>query len=510
MRSQRVAVVAIALIALTSLAGPSLGHAAGRHQMAVRSAQGASRTARTAPAAVGHRGRWLTDRAGRVLEVHGLNLVIKKPPYRPAKEGISADDARFLHRHGFNAVRLGVLMEALEPSPGHFDNHYLHSVIRTAHLLARHGIRSLIDFHQDLFATTFQGEGLPTWMVQTDGVPNLPALGFPGNYFANEALARAFDNFWADAAGPNGRSLQSWYAGAWRHVARKLRGDDAVLGYDIFNEPWPGTGWQTCFPPLGCQAMDTNLLAPFSHRVIHAIHAVDPSHLAFYEPWQPFSEGAPTHVGDPGDRSSGFSFHTYCAAALGLPETQPTRAACDLVEHDAVTAAVKHGNAARDAILLTEFGATSDTAELDSVESFADRQSVPWLEWAYCACGDPTGSGRVEALVYDPRQPPHGANVNHTTLPVLDEPYPQHIAGTPQGYSFDQATGRFQFQYSTRRPSSGGRAHGTTVIYASPMHYPHGYRVRVRGGRVVARHARQLTVRASAHAKTVRVVLRPR
>jgi endoglycosylceramidase len=504
MLSRRPVVAALAVV--TALAVPSAAHSVGSGPQPRAAAASTTRTHR----GPGHVGRWLTDAKGRVVEVHGVNLVIKKPPYRPSKLGIGPNDARFLQRHGFTAVRLGILMAALEPKPGHFNQSYLRSIVKTADLLARHGIRSLVDFHQDLFATTFQGEGLPTWMVKDDGLPNAPSLGFPGNYFGNEALARTFDNFWANAAGPKGKPLQQWYAGAWRHVAKKFRGDPAVLGYDIFNEPWPGTGWQTCFPPAGCQSMDQDLLAPFSHRIITAIHQADPDHLAFYEPWQPFSEGAPTHVGDPGDNDSGFSFHTYCAAALGAPDTAPSRAVCDKVEQGAVANGVSQATTSGDAALLTEFGATSDTAELKTVETAADGASVPWLEWAYCACGDPTGSGRAEALVYDPTHPPHGKNVNHTTLRWLDEPYPRRIAGTPLGYGFDQATATFRLRYTTRAAATARRAHGRTVIYPSPLHYRHGYRATVHGGKVVSQHARRLVIRAHHKARRVSVTIRPR
>lgn len=498
--------VGVGVAALLAIAAPSTALSAPHAHASATVSASASAKNRTP----GHAGRWLTDRQGRVVEVHGVNLVIKRPPYRPAKLGINAADAKFMQRHGFTTVRLGILMEALEPTPGHFDNAYLHSIVKTANLLARHGIRSLVDFHQDLFATTFQGEGLPTWMVDDDGVPNTPMLGFPGNYFGNEALARTFDNFWANAPGPQGKGLQQWYAGAWRHVAKRFRGNHAVLGYDIFNEPWPGTGWQGCFPPDGCQSMDQNLLAPFSHRIVAAIHQVDPKHLAFYEPWQPFSESAPTYIGSPGDDESGFSFHTYCAAALGAPETQPSRSTCDGVEHKAVLNGIAQANSAGDALLLTEFGATTDTSELKSVESFADANNVPWLEWAYCACGDPTGAGRAEAVVYDPTHPPRKANVNHTTLSWLDEPYPLRVAGTPHGYSFDHAKSIFRFRYTTKSPVTGHRAHGTTVIYTSPLHYRHGYRARVTGAHVVSQHRRRLVIRSHAPKRKVRVVLRPR
>jgi endoglycosylceramidase len=498
MRFRRAAVVALA--AATTLAIPTAAMSAGR--------PGTPHPAHPLLASDDHVGRWLTDAGGRVVEVHGVNLVIKKPPYRPAKLGISADDARFMQRHGFTAVRLGILMEALEPKPGKFNRRYLRAITRTANLLARHGIRSLVDFHQDLFATTYQGEGLPTWMVKNDGVPNAPSLGFPGNYFANESLARTFDNFWANAPGPHGKGLQNWYAGAWQYVAKALRDNDAVIGYDIFNEPWPGTGWQTCFPPAGCQTMDQSLLAPFSGRIIRAIHQVDPHHIAYYEPWQPFSESAPTYVGAPGDRGTGFSFHTYCAAALGAPETAPSRAACDYAEHGAMDHAVQHATQSDEALLLSEFGATTDTAELRSVESYADANNIPWLEWAYCACDDPTGAGTAEAVVYDPTKPPRKSNVNHVTLKWLDEPYPLRVSGTPRGYSFDQATSTFRFRYSTQPPvADHHRTYGRTVIFASPLHYPHGYRAKVKGARILKHGRRHLVVRAKPgkHRVTVRL-----
>src|SRR5581483_8936521 len=118
--------------------------------------------------------------------------------------------------------------------------------------------------------------------------------------------------------------------------------------------------------------------------------------------------------------------------------------------------------------------------------------------------------GNNEALVFNPKRPPRKANVDRTTLPWLDEPYPLRTAGTPRGYSFDQSTSTFRFRYATRSPVTRRRAHGTTVIYTSPLHYPHGYQVRVRGGRVVHEHAGRLVVRARAGARKVAVTLRPR
>ena len=54
--------------------------------------------------------------------------------------------------------------------------------------------------------------------------------------------------------------------------------------------------------------------------------------------------------------------------------------------------------------------------------ALADRFMVPWTEWAYCTCGDPTGSP-AEGIVNDPRKPKTGSNLVTTTLDTSDGKY---------------------------------------------------------------------------------------
>ena len=141
-----------------------------------------------------HAGRWITDASGHVVIVHGTNMVYKLAPYYPSAAGFGADDAAFLQRIGFNAVRVGVIWKAVEPQPGAFDDAYLARIAATVRTLARHGVLSLLDFHQDMYNERFQGEGAPDWAVQDGGLPN-PKLGFPGNYVGNPALEHSLDQF---------------------------------------------------------------------------------------------------------------------------------------------------------------------------------------------------------------------------------------------------------------------------------------------------------------------------
>src|SRR4051794_34693807 len=133
---------------------------------------------------LGHEGRWITDAHGRVVFIHAVNMVYKRPPYYPKAVGFGADDARFLRRHGFNGVRLGVIYKGVEPKPGQYRDGYIRHISDTQRTLARNGVFSLIDFHQDLYNEKFQGEGWPNWAVRDDGLPN-PRNGFPNNYFTN-------------------------------------------------------------------------------------------------------------------------------------------------------------------------------------------------------------------------------------------------------------------------------------------------------------------------------------
>jgi endoglycosylceramidase len=454
---------------------------------------------------LGHAGRWLTDDQGRVVVLHGFNMVAKLPPYDVQQAGFGDDDAAFLQEHGFTTIRLGVIWKRLEPTPGRFDDGYLRSVADTVSTLADHGIYSLLDFHQDMWNEKFQGEGAPDWAVVDDGLPADPPAGFPGNYFAMPALWRAFDHFWNNDATASGLRLQDAYAAAWRHVATYFRDDNAVMGYDLLNEPFPGSQWYSCLSPAGCPVFDKQYLAPFVTKVLKAVRSADSRHLVFYEPQLSFDFSAGTSIGDPGDARTGFAFHAYCAAAVGAPETPPTRAACDQVEDRTLTNADQQSSTSGDALLLTEWGATDDADELTSVMAAADKHMDSWQEWTYVG-GDPSAPRPAEGIINDLRRPPTGSNVKWAKLAILEEPYPQLVAGTPTSWSFNRSTKTFSFAYSTHAP---GLTSALTTVYI-PATFGPAYRVTVRGAQVMSSPGSpHLVLQTLRGASSVQVTVRP-
>jgi endoglycosylceramidase len=458
---------------------------------------------------LGHQGRWITDADGRVVILHGVNMVYKRTPYYPSAGGFGSDDADFLQRNGFNTVRLGLIYKGVEPGPGTYDDAYLAQIAGTEQTLAQHGIFSLLDFHQDLYNERFGGEGWPDWAVQDDGLPALPNVGFPGNYLVMPALNRAFDHFWANDPGPGGVGLQDRYAAALGHVASRLDGSDHVLGYDLLNEPWPGSVYPTCVNPLGCPLFDTTSLSRFTGKAIAAIRGAGGRRLVFYEPLLTFDFGAQTWLPDTGDAGAAMSFHDYCLpGAIGLP----TGDACSTVENMPFQNADSRSQATGDAQLLTEFGATDDLATIERIIDDADRHMVGWQYWHYCGCDDPTTQAATQqALVDDASKPPSGDNVRQAKLEVLSRPYPQAIAGTPESYGFDPASDRFQLAYATTGPD--GRRFGPaeqTEIFVGHLHYADGYEATVDGGEVVsAPNADVLRISARPGATRVTVTVTP-
>jgi endoglycosylceramidase len=478
---------------------------------AVTAAPAAAAIKPTQDAPLGHEGRWVTDRKGRVLVLHGFNMVYKRPPYHPIHAGFGRDDARFLARHGFNTIRLGVIYAGVEPEPGQYDDAYLAKIAKTQRMLARHGIYSLLDWHQDLYNERFEGEGWPDWAVQDDGMPAEPKNGFPVNYLTMPALNRAFDHFWANDPGPEGVGLVDRYAAAYKHFADRFKTMPGLLGYDLMNEPWPGSTYPSCVSTEGCPAFDQGPLSEFTLKTIEAIREVDTRAIAWYEPLLTFDFGAKTSHVDPQDPRAGFSYHVYCLpAAFGGPAEDD----CETFEDMPMEYADQRSEETNDALLMTEFGATDNVTILERVARLADEHMVGWQEWHYCACDEPTSQAapEVQATVIDPKKPPKGENLKKETLEALSRPYPQVVAGTPVEWEFDPEEHAFTVTYEKTRASGKGRfKRGLTDIFVAKLHYPDGYRAKVKGARVVSKpNARHLLLRGRRRADKVSLTLRAR
>jgi endoglycosylceramidase len=431
-------------------------------------------------------GRWLVDAQDRVVVLHGMNEVTKRPPWHPAAGGFGADDARFLSEHGFNVVRLGVEFVGLMPSPGIVDPAYVDAIAGIVRDLRREGIYTLLDFHQDGYGVGPGDNGFPEWMTITDDqVDN--GIGFPLYYVANPAVQRAFENFWRNREGPGGVGIQDRFIEGLRAVAQRFASDPSVLGYELMNEPWPGADFAPCFTVTGCPDLEQGRLAPFYRRATAAVREITSRQQVFVEPFSTFNFGF-NGTTLPG-RGSGDALATHSYAPSPAGELRVRDESVAAAERDAAP------------LLVTEFGATQDATTLRRLLDGFGERAVSWVFWAY-----------NENIVRD-RTRPAGldALVDPATFRALVEPYPAALAGVPATTRFDAATRTYELAYTPRRPGGGRYVPAiSSVVFVPRLQYPDGYTVEVAGAAVTSRRcSERLTLRNRLPASSVRLRIVP-
>ncbi len=386
---------------------------------------------------------YLTDDDGGALILHGVNSN-NGAKYDPARVGwTTRADIERLATWGFNVVRLLVLWDGLEPAPGAYDTAYLDRVAERVGWCRDAGLLVILDMHQDLFASKFGGDGAPSWAVRDDGLPFTPLEPWWLNYI-QPAVMRSFDHFFQDA------DLQDRYQQAWLTLADRFRNEPAVLGYDLMNEPYPGS------EPLG--DFEAGTLTEFSDRLAHAIHDVDADAWVFYEPVA-FSAnlGLPSSIGLLTDARVAYFPHFY---QLDVHEGGP---------YDGSTAFIDMWKANRMAeasrqkapLLLGEFGASAEglghVDYLKDVVAMADSAGAGWTYWSYDLGG---GFGFLDADRNEKAQ-----------LEALVRVYPERIAGKPVSFAYEPATRAFELVFDEQAGVSGP----TRIVLPAVRLYPAGW-----------------------------------
>jgi len=180
------------------------------------------------------------DAEGRHVLLHGINLVNKDPNagyfFDAGLELFAA-----MREWGFNVVRLGVIWDGLEPEPGVYDEMYLSRLDQQIAWAKAHDLYVFLDMHQDLYSVLYS-DGAPEWSTLTGGAPHVDLGGvWSDAYFTSPAVQAALDNFWANAPAPDGVGIQDHYANMWAMLAARYAGEPTVIGYDVMNEPFPGS-----------------------------------------------------------------------------------------------------------------------------------------------------------------------------------------------------------------------------------------------------------------------------
>lgn len=209
------------------------------------------------------RGKVFIDEFGRERIFNGVNFCDKQG-YDVCKYTFNYLRDRSVltkcREHGFNIIRLGFTWSAVEPQPNCYNEKYLDDIGDILDCAFENGIYIYLDMHQDLYSDqTCCGDGAPKWATLTDGYKaSIPKKVWAEGYFYGKAVHRAFDNFWNNTK-VNGKGLQDYYADMWRHIAEKFKDKPALFGFDLMNEPFPGTDGGKIFRQLIANAVKVSL-----------------------------------------------------------------------------------------------------------------------------------------------------------------------------------------------------------------------------------------------------------
>lgn len=185
-------------------------------------------------------GNQFVDGNGRSLLLHGINLVNKDPAVGYLGDEGAAQFAAW-RSWGLNCIRLGVIWDGLEPEPGVYNEPYLRGIDQQIAWAAENDLFVILDMHQDLYSVRF-ADGAPEWATLTDDLPHIEESEvWSDAYFTSPAVHAAWNNFWDNAPAPDGLGLQDHYAAMWALLAARYADNPTVIGYDLMNEPMPGS-----------------------------------------------------------------------------------------------------------------------------------------------------------------------------------------------------------------------------------------------------------------------------
>jgi endoglycosylceramidase len=395
------------------------------------------------------------DALGREVLLRGANTGgrSKLPPFLPFAFDTSQGSATFaaaadryfarMASWGLRTARMPFTWEALEPTRGTFDEAWLARYEAMVDAAGAHGIRVIVDFHQDLFARPYCGDGFPLWTLPQP-IPERPEdckTWFLG-YFIDPQQRLAFDRLWANTDG-----IQDAMEAMWRFMAKRMWTHSAVIGFEVLNEPAEGSGEVETWAP--------EILTPFIDRMAAAIRAEAPGALIFFDSTGVEATKQTTSLRRPTGADLAFAPHFYDQTIFIAGDGDP-----------AVAKAVANWSKQRTEwtlpVLIGEFGIPRSGGGVSSysraVWDVLDEELLHGTVWEYSDAPDEWNEEGMSLVGLDGQE----------ALSALEaiRVYPSAVAGTITSFTFDRATLSATLVWQATE--------GTTELAAPARLYPTG------------------------------------
>lgn len=220
------------------------------------------------------------DALGRIVVLRGVNAG-GRSKFAPfvgfdyAPGGFDAALASYMDHAaswGIDAMRVPFTWAAVEPTQGMDDEDFLTRYGKILDAAWARGIWTVLDFHQDVYAEVFCGDGFPAWTVpDPKPAPHHDCATWGAEYLNDKEVQAAFDRFWAD-----GSPIMTAYLAMWDRIVLRFKDKPGVVGFEPINEPGWGSGVIDTF--------EATTLSKFYAMVVPRMRAAAPSSLVFVDP----------------------------------------------------------------------------------------------------------------------------------------------------------------------------------------------------------------------------------
>lgn len=420
----------------------------------------------------------LRDVNGRIVQLRGVDMGgrSKFAPYAPfdfADGGYDAALDAYLDRAqawGVDVARVPFTWEAIEAVQGQDDEAFLARYDALIAGLWKRGIRSIIDFHQDIYSQNYCGDGFPQWTLPMPWpLEHHDCPGWGGGYLMDTEMMHSFDRFWA-----SGSTVQAQYVSLWQRLATRYAHTPGVIGFEPINEP----GWGTA----DLASWESQTLPPFFTSMIATLQAIAPDKLVFFEGAGSDGIFVQTHLERPQGAGLVFAPHYYQLSY------DPSRVAQDLRYF------VGRGRTWHVPVLLGEFGIDSKEpvaedlmrAHWDALESLG----LHGTQWEYSTASELWNSEHFSLTEAD--------GTENVTVKPLVRAYLSALAGS--GPTVTRSEGQVVWSWTG--------AKGVSEIVVPKRLTPKGYDVVVTGACADSTHEGVLLVKADREGEPVSVTVK--
>lgn len=434
------------------------------------------------------------DSQGRTRLFNGMNIDDKQLDRKSFCYDLDEDFFKKYVQNGFNIIRLAVTWANIEPGIGVYNESYLESLDAIFKNAEKYGVYILLDMHQDLFSGfggVGGGDGAPEWAALTDGAEAKPyKYVWIEGYLWGKWVHRSFDHFWNNDP-VEGRGLMDRFADLWRMLATRYGSSPALFGFDLFNEPFPGSGSKKMILRLAMSALkeimfsrkinrrvivgslihkdmpklldsiggnivrdimekvdslsaefDLKVYSPFLNKITSAIREVTPNGIIMIE--QSFLCNGGVKQSVPPITVNGKTEPLQCFGPHSYDMTVDTPL-------------YKYANADRVKAFFSEMGNTQKRLNVPVIVGewggCSNNKDTSWFPHAYELL-DFFDENQWSQVYWDY----HGDDLDSPLMEMLSRTYPVAVAGIIDKYSLDRKTNVFTLEYHSEKE-------GESLIY---------------------------------------------